>query len=237
MKPLPLPKVVADDANTGDVVENPHFNNPTPDIASPIQRKGDEGANATITPKGLSEHAQYTLAVLMGGALLIYVGWERSGFVVFVGIAMAIVGTVLLQRLSNRFRGRRVEQKAIRKLRLPDGWDVEANVPLPGMGDADLLVISPKGRRFSIEIKAFRGVALKQATIFSKGENLTYPSGQRIIPDPIHQAIQNAEILNATPVIWLPEAKGKPVQRFKKSGVIVAQGHRAIRRAIGASWF
>lgn len=237
MPPHPFPRITPGSGETAEPVDRPPDVVQAPEVESSVPHRAGAETGAAAVPQGLSEHAQYTVALLLGGALLVYVSWERSGLVVFVGIAMVLIGIVLLQRLSNRFRGRRVEQKAIRKLRLPENWTVESNVPIPGMGDSDLLVISPKGERFSVEIKAFRGVALKQATMFSKEERLTYPSGQKILPDPLHQAIQNAEFLNANPIIWLPEAKGKQIQKFKKSGVIVVQGQRAIRRVLGASWF
>lgn len=171
---------------------------------------------------------------LLAGAVLSALLFGQK-VMLWCSIPAALVAIVLLNKAFIRKRGKVVENKAISSLKLPAGWSAEGNVMLPGVGDLDLLITGPGDKRFAIEIKSYECLK-KGGWLF--GQKLVKGSGKKLTSDPEAQAVRNAEMVNAQPVIWLPEGTGKNFNM--RSGLRVVHGNeRALRRAIGASryWF
>lgn len=186
-------------------------------------------------PWALQERIGTAMMIAGGGLGYIGMEWESRAFMVAGGIAL-VLGMVVMSRVGARKRGKRIEQKAIRGISLPDGWEMEANKLIPDLGDADLFIKGPN-EKFVIEIKSHANVSYDRGGMFFGSEKLL-AKGKSISPDPLIQAKKAAERLNATPVVWFPEAQTK--KRFKsKDGILIVWGTpRSLLIGIGAkSWF
>jgi hypothetical protein len=150
------------------------------------------------------------------------------------GVALSALGCVLLASVQRRWAGKRVERVALESLKLPPNWEARANVPLPrGGGDIDLVIGSPHGERYAVEIKALRDVRLKRSWFGFVPSRLVTRGGDRLKVDPLEQTIRNAEAYQrATPVLWLPKASGRST--LLETGVwVVFGGTKSLKRAIG----
>lgn len=80
-----------------------------------------------------------------------------------------------------------------------EGWTAEYNIPLKYWGDADVLLQSPSGRHFVIDVKGNRG------SVFFSGAKMMLRRGQRTYP-----FSHNKDILKAVrgQAVSLKEARG-----------------------------
>jgi len=159
--------------------------------------------------------------------------------IILGAVVAAILGYALFRAQDKyyRQRGVKIEQKAIAGLSLPPSWEIHPNRPVPGLGDADILILSPEGKSWVVEIKSYEGAKKAPFSFFATHE-IVRPNGQRFERDPIKQVQAVAKYLEAKPVLWLPKARSR--RRFEtRSGVLVVQGKPAqLEQAIGArsSW-
>lgn len=177
------------------------------------------------------EQAKGGAFLLIIGMILWWLGLVLQNFpLIALGFLSDLVGIILLNRALVRWTGQRVERIAFNRLTLPDGWTSVANVPVPGLGDADILVTSPTGLRFVIEIKSFRDVVRKKTLI---SEQLVDSKGYSLKRDPVGQVLKLAERLNAKPILFFPRSKLKG-DFVMRNGVAVACGnHKFLKRALG----
>lgn len=103
-------------------------------------------------------------------------------------------------QLDSREFGREVEAQAIADLGrvLPPDWKVESGIVLAQGGDADLLLESPRGRRYVVDIKS-------RTDLPDLGEDDPHrPKHWR----DVHEQLMNASRqLLAEPVVWQPRAR------------------------------
>jgi len=182
----------------------------------------------------------------VGGALLLVGGAGAAGAyaqgwgweTVIVCLAIGGVGAAMLQAAYARWHGKRIEQRAIASLKWPAGWTATPNVGLPGGGDVDLLVGSPTGERFAIEIKALRDVEVRVPFLGLGRPRIIKKGGKSVREDPVAQARAAALAVQARPVLWFPQARGR---RFKRRGedlVVVFGSAAKLQRALGLRrWF
>jgi|GEM_PF-6615065 len=160
--------------------------------------------------------------------------------VVVVSIGLLVLGLAVLYAKwkSNYYRryGKRVEQRAISEIKLPKNWEMIPNKSVPGLGDADVFIHAPTGKRWNIEIKSYEGAKKVSMFSFNKAE-LLRKNGRTFERDPIVQVVRVARRLESHPVLWMPKAPS--ARTFKtRSGVLVVQGsHKRLERAIGARTF
>lgn len=163
-----------------------------------------------------------------------------TGVLIIGGVLLAVLGYsfIRLQDKHYRKRGVEIEQKAIAGLDLPSTWRVQPNLPVAGLGDADIFIVDPDGKSWAIEIKSYEGARKAPFSFFQKHE-IVRPNGKPFERDPIKQVLAVAQELNASPILWLPKAKyHRPIKT--RSGVVVVQGGpKKLEQAIGArtSWF
>lgn len=175
-------------------------------------------------------------AFLLVGGLPMLILWRdapsRPGFLT-ICLVSCVIGLVISGKGWARYRGTLVEKRVIRRLRLPEGWVTQANVPLKRGGDLDLLVVDPARHRYAVEIKSYQGVMLKR-TMFGGKEELRYRDGRPFTRDPVEQVLRAAEETDAFPVLWLPEAASTRTI-YMKCGLQVVQGSsKNLMKAIGA---
>ncbi len=156
--------------------------------------------------------------------------------IVILGLCCGVAFWCATQRLRDLFYRRRgvwIEQRAIAALEVPEGWELQPNLPVPGHGDADIYIKSPKGQTWNIEIKSYEG-AKKAPFSFFRKQDIVHPDGSPFKRDPIVQVLGVANKLKSQPVLWMPRAPNARTFRTR-SGVLVVQGsRRRLERAIGA---
>lgn len=158
-----------------------------------------------------------------------------EGWIYLAVVAVLVVAYLRIKDKYYRVRGVRVERKAVAALRLPHGWELRADVPVPRLGNCDALITSSRDERFAVEIKSGESAKKVWFSFFTNDE-IRKENGDRFPRDHIGQVVRVAQHLKAQPVLWFPLAKKS--RRFKtRSGVIVvAGGRKQLERAIGARW-
>lgn len=142
------------------------------------------------------------------------------------------VGGLWFRSALRRWSGKHIEQRSINSLSLPDGWTVTANYAIKGAGDIDLLIESPSGDRFAVEIKALVDVIVKPGFLFLTPRSLRRADGKKLSSDPLDQTISNADRVDAIPMLWCPKARPhKPVRI--RGAIVVLGGQRTLKKALG----
>lgn len=154
-----------------------------------------------------------------------------------VAVVVFVLCWLKIQDTFFRRRGKWVERRAIAALRLPKGWEMHPNVPVPGLGDCDVLIKGADKQLWAVEIKSYEG-ARKAPFSFFRRKDIVRESGKAFERDPIQQIRRVADALQSRPVLWMPKAR-KNETFITRLGVIVVQGnHRGLEHAIGArSWW
>lgn len=179
--------------------------------------------------------------VLLGAAFLIYAvsAPHLSQLVsMLFALPIALVGAWLAKRGARRQHGLAVERRALRRLKLPNGWTMQQNVPVRGHGDADVLLVSPAGERFVVEVKSHQKIAVKRGWLFGRPK-ITTADGKQLPRDPLRQVTSLGACLHALPVVWFPDSHDRKVTRLPEPAAIIVQGpQRTLLKAIGArsSW-
>jgi hypothetical protein len=137
----------------------------------------------------------------------------------------------------NRIFGLALEWQQTNSLELPVGWKKKAGIYHRVVGNIDLLVTSPMGNAFNIEIKAWRGVKERDGGLVKK-------SGAQ---EPINWVVRQLwnQVYNypgkkfRQPVLWLPNDPSNEYFYFQRSGgqgkILVVNGDQTtLKRAIGA---
>ncbi len=127
--------------------------------------------------------------------------WEVTG----AGLAASLAGLALMAHAEHRERPLRVLRKARRALNFPTQWAVKFDKTVPQGGVIPVAVIRSDGVRFVIDIQGFSDAGWNDPI---EGESLLIgPRGKKFKYDPVAPLMQAALAWNATPVLWLPEAK------------------------------
>lgn len=139
------------------------------------------------------------------------------------------LGLRSFRRASRRQFGIKTEFKAVQKLSrwIPKDWTIQQGVFI-GAGDLDILVKSPQGQTFAIEVKSQRAVAIKGWFM----HKLVRTGGSPFPRDPLKQASANAQRVRGQPILWFPRAMDRKLTQL--DGVIVVLGQKDyILRALG----
>lgn len=171
---------------------------------------------------------------LLGCALLL-VAWLMLPE--WAAAVPGVLGLWMLKRSSARYHGIRTEIRAFNKLDLPASWTVKQSQPVVGLGDVDIMAVSPDGVRYAIEVKAHRMVTVTRPFL-GFGGGIRY-KGAKPPKDPVKQVLQLSARLNAKPIVWFPNAPTNGVYRFPGNPEyhIVLGKPRGVRRAMGITGF
>lgn len=178
------------------------------------------------------------LRQFLGGAALLAI----SLFMVpsIYAVLPAGLGVYMLSSAAKRWRGMRIEDKAFKRLSLPKDWTVTQSHPVPGHGDIDILVCSPEGAKYAIEIKSHRKVSYRKAFLGFGGKLIF--QGAKPPKCPIKQVVGAAKRVDAHPILWFPEADtNKRISIKGEEPFDICFGSwRNVRKAVGAPgwwWF
>lgn len=130
----------------------------------------------------------------------------------------------------------RRKEKAVNRLKLPQGWDLAKDVVLEMGGKVDLVITAPDGKTFVVLVRPQKHVRYK-ARLFSDG--LEFPDERRLTPCPLVEALSAADAHQATPVVWLPYAQASRAKTSKKGVLVVHGREKQLLKGVGArrSWF
>lgn len=111
---------------------------------------------------------------------------------------------------------------------LPGDWNVQANVVLPGCGDADFFIRSPKNRAYVLEVKGHAGkIALDGAELVRRhgGRKKTFEKDflQQVTAQSV--ALQSRFCMKVTPVLVFTRAKLPWQEKTIADVVILGKAH------------
>lgn len=175
-----------------------------------------------------------------------YASWSEDVLHVNVIASLAIAAAcsglcclVLLQQVLKRAYGQRVERSAVKRLEglLPLGYSLRASVPVPGLGDADVIIEHDDGDQvaasFVIEIKSQQIVEVRRR-LFGHGVDIRGAGGKPMERDPLRQLTALAQATAKSPVLWFPVARSRKIVKLKREGVVIVLGDaKSLLRAIG----
>lgn len=133
---------------------------------------------------------------------------------IVVAVAPVARGLYLLKRAKHADQGAQGEEDTAQALKPleQEGWQIEYNLPLQGgLGDADIICVSPKGQTYVIDVKSHRG------KVFTDGQHLqrrmgksTYSFEKDFLNRAMRQALQVKKQKNfhfVTPIVAFSNAK------------------------------
>lgn len=147
-------------------------------------RRAGSNIRAMAARRQRAAFGRLLLALLLGAGAgwlwlhVAHVTWVRwsvgIGALMVLGLVTEALST--LRRADQALQGAGGESvlEAVLQPLVSAGWELAVNVPLPGYGDIDALLRSPKGKHFVIDAKAHRGV------VVARGDELARMMGRRI---------------------------------------------------------
>lgn len=148
---------------------------------------------------------------------------------IVIAVAPVARGLYLLKRAKHADQGAQGEEDTAEALKPleQESWQIEYNLPLQGgLGDADIICVSPKGQAYVIDVKSHRG------KVFTDGQHLqrrmgksTHSFEKDFLSRAMRQALQVKKQKNyrfVTPILAFSNAKVS-VPPGKLRGVYVVE--------------
>jgi Holliday junction resolvase-like predicted endonuclease len=148
------------------------------------------------------------LPVLLNFSLAVPLYWVGLG----VGLVFCFRGSMLFRQAARADQGAKGEEEIAKILRqLPSGWKTEFNRRVYGVGDVDVILTSPTGKTWTVDIKSQRGTIIeKQGKLYKVLGRNTYALKKDFIAAAKRQALLVRSMDNlryVTPVICFSSAK------------------------------
>ena len=157
-------------------------------------------------------------------------------YAIFAAAALflAINGLSLWQKANRATQGAKGEEATGKQLveLKHEGWAIEYGMRLGnGLGDADIVCVSPGGKAFVIDVKSHRGQVITDGkALYRRTRRNKYPFEKNFIAQSRKQALQvkQQKGLNfVTPIVAFSEARVS-VPAGKVAGVYVVGGKRLV---------
>jgi Nuclease-related domain/Methyl-CpG binding domain len=128
------------------------------------------------------------------------------------GLVLFFRGSMLFRQAARADQGAKGEEEIAKILRqLPSGWKTEFNRRVHGVGDVDVILTSPTGKTWTVDIKSQRGTIIeKQGKLYKLLGRNTYAFQKDFIAAAKRQALLVRSMDNlryVTPVICFSSAK------------------------------
>jgi hypothetical protein len=128
------------------------------------------------------------------------------------GLVLFLRGRKLFRQAARADQGAKGEEEIAKLLRqFPSGWKTEFNRRVHGIGDVDVIVRSPRGKTWTVDVKSHQGkIVEKDGKLFKVLGRKTYPFQKDFIAAAKRQAalVRNMDNLRyVTPVICFSSAK------------------------------
>lgn len=148
---------------------------------------------------------------------------------ILVALGLVLNGIHFWQRANHANQGAKGEEDTAQILTplKQEGWHIEYGILLgSGLGDADIVCISPKGRTYVVDVKSHRGEVIFDGKSLSRrmGKK-TYEFEKDFLERAMKQALQvkkQKQLNFVTPIIAFSQAK-VAVQTGKIRGVYVVE--------------
>jgi hypothetical protein len=157
-------------------------------------------------------------------------------YAIFAAVALiiAINGLSLWKKANRATQGAKGEEatgKQLTELKR-ESWDIEYGMRLgSGLGDADIVCVSPGGKVFVIDVKAHRGKVVSDGkNLYRRTRRNKYPFEKNFLRQSMKQAFQvkQQKGLNfVTPIVAFSDARVS-VPSGKVAGVYVVGGKRLV---------
>jgi Nuclease-related domain len=129
-------------------------------------------------------------------------------------LSLVAEGVYLLKRAKHADQGARGEEDMVQEM-LPlkqKGWQVEYGLRLGGgLGDADIVCISPQNKAYVIDVKSHRGnVTTDGKQLYRRMGKTTYPFEKNFLDQAMRQAFQvrkQKRLSFVTPIVAFANAK------------------------------
>jgi Nuclease-related domain len=128
------------------------------------------------------------------------------------GLVLFLRGRKLFRQAARADQGAKGEEEIEKLFKLfPKGWKTEFNRRVPGVGDVDVIVRSPRGKTWTVDVKSHRGTIIeKEGKLYKVLGHKADPLEKDFIASAKRQAalVRNMDNLRyVTPVICFSSAK------------------------------
>jgi hypothetical protein len=164
-------------------------------------------------------------------------------YVIFIVCALGLVvnGIFLWKRANNADQGAVGEEEVSRELSQLEceGWKIEYGMRLGnGLGDADIVCISPQGKAYVIDVKSHKGEVMVDGEQLQRHMGKTiYPFEKDFIGQTMKQALQvgkQKSLKFVTPIIAFSEAKvSVPSNRLRKVYIVEKSRLVSLLKSLG----
>jgi Nuclease-related domain len=164
------------------------------------------------------------------------IAFPLAFYITFAAVALilALNGLSLWKKANRATQGAKGEEATGKQLieLKKEGWDIEYGMPLgSGLGDADIVCVSPQGKAFVIDVKSHRGqVVTDGKVLYRRTRRNKYPFEKNFLGQSMKQAFQvkQQKGLNfVTPIVAFSDARVS-VPSGKVAGVHVVGGKRLV---------
>jgi hypothetical protein len=164
------------------------------------------------------------------------INFPLAFYIIFAAVALilALNGLSLWQKANRATQGAKGEEATGKQLieLKKEGWDIEYGMPLgSGLGDADIVCVSPQGKAFVIDVKSHRGqVVTDGKALYRRTRRNKYPFEKNFLRQSMKQALQVKQqkgLSFVTPIVAFSAARVS-VPSGKVAGVYVVGGKRLV---------
>lgn len=163
------------------------------------------------------------------------------GLFVVIALGLVLNGIYLWQRANHADRGAKGEEDTAQEMiQLErEGWQIDYGMLLRGgLGDADIVCVSPQGRAYVVDVKSHRGeVFIDGKKLYRRMGSSTYQFEKDFLKRAMKQALQVKKQKGfsfVTPIVAFSEARVS-VPAGKLQGVYVVEKTRllSLLRSLG----
>jgi hypothetical protein len=147
---------------------------------------------------------------------------------IIIALGLVVNGVFLWRRANDADQGARGEEEVSRELSQLEyeGWKIDYGIRLGnGLGDADIVCISPQDKAYVIDVKSHKGeVMVDGKQLHRRMGKTNYPFEKDFISQTMKQALQvgkQRSLKFVTPIIAFSEAKvSVPSNRLRKVYIV-----------------
>lgn len=147
---------------------------------------------------------------------------------IFISLGLVFNGIYLWKRANHADQGAKGEEDIAQLMTQlkHEGWQIEYGIRLGnGLGDADIICISPKGKAYVIDVKSHRGEVTTDGTqLYKQMGKSTYPFEKNFLQQAMKQALQVKKQKNlnfVTPIVAFSNAQvSLPAEKLQNVYVV-----------------
>jgi hypothetical protein len=162
-------------------------------------------------------------------------------FFIFVALGLIINGIYLWKRANHADQGAKGEEDIAQLMTQlkQEKWQIEYGMRLGnGLGDADIICISPRGKAYVIDVKSHRGEVTTDGTqLYKQIGKSTYPFEKNFLQQAMKQALQVKKQKNlnfVTPIVAFSNAQvSLPAEKLQNVYVVEKEKLIPLLKSLG----